>query len=297
MEKPQLGISDPINGDIDDEGLHALVAGLRNCHNMTSVRLRGNRSVTEEGSRSLSAIFQSDNCRLELLDLARMNIGHDGIPAFAAGPASLPSLKRLILRNNSIGEQGLQDLVRGLVNCNIEELDLSDNMLTESVSGMRALGTLARRTTSMCSLNLCDTSLTDEGLQSFAEGIANCGMKQRCNLKELDLSHNRSITANGLASLSLLFRAEHSTLCAIDLHGMNICDDGAAALANGLVGNKSLTTLEIDIGTVRYRDYSSVSNITARGWAAFSRLLCDNSSVNNTYLSNHTLVHIGICLE
>ena len=29
------------------------------------------------------------------------------------------------------------------------------------------------------------------------------------------------------------------------------------------------------------------------GWAAFSRLLCDPSSINNTYLSNHTLENLG----
>ena len=33
--------------------------------------------------------------------------------------------------------------------------------------------------------------------------------------------------------------------------------------------------------------------MTSRGWAAFSKLLCDTTSVNNTYLSNHTLETIG----
>ena len=37
------------------------------------------------------------------------------------------------------------------------------------------------------------------------------------------------------------------------------------------------------------------SSITAKGWAAFSKLLCDTSSVNNTNLSNHTLLEIGWC--
>ena len=210
-----------LNGDIEDEGLHALVAGLRNCHNMTSVRLRGNRSVTEAGLKSLSTIFQSDNCRLELLDLARMNIGDDGMGVLAAGPASLPSLKRLILRDNCIG---------------------------------------------------------DQGVRTFVDGMA-----QRCNLRELDLSYNRLITSDGLASFSSLLRAEHCSLRTLSLYGINIGDEGATALANGLRGSKSLRELGIN-----------GSSITARGWDAFSRLLCDTFSVNNTYLSNHTLVHIGM---
>ena len=167
---------------------------------------------------------------------------------------------------------------KGLVNCNhLEELDLSGNTLMDSVLGMRSLGSLVRRTTSMHSLSLVDSTVSDEGLQSFVEDMANC-----CNLRDLYLSCNRLITANGLASLSSLFRAKHCTLCTLFLYGINIGDDGIGVLAIGLVGNKSMTNLNFDD-----------ENITARGWAAFSRLLCDTSSVNNTYLSNHTLVEIG----
>ena len=126
-------------------------------------------------------------------------------------------------------------------------------------------------------LDLGSTSLSDEGLQSFVEGMSNC-----CRLKELHLSYNRSITANGVASLSSMFRAEHCSLCTLALYNIHFGDEGAIALANGLIGNKSLTDLRF-----------SVESVTARGWDAFSTLLCDTSSVNNTYLSNHTLTEIG----
>ena len=262
---------------IDVEGLRALVAGLKYCHSLTSLKLGGNLMVTEEGLRSLSTLFQSDNCRLEHLHLNGMLIDDDGVAMLAAELASLSSLKRLELRGMSIGDRGLQYLVGGLVNCNLDELDLSRNMLMDSISGMRSLGALVQRTANMHWLNLIESSLTDEGLQSFVEGMANF-----CNMTKLYLSFNDSITANGLASLSSLFRAEHCALSNLHLYGIHIGDDEAAVLANGLVGNKSLTNLNFED-----------ENITARGWAAFSRLLCDTSSVNNTYLSNHTLVEIG----
>ena len=108
--------------------------------------------------------------------------------------------------------------------------------------------------------------------------MANC-----CNLTELNLSHNRSITASGLASLASLLRAECCSLCTLSLYFIRLDNDGAAVLANGLIGNKLLRNLGFDS-----------SRITARGWAAFSKLLCDTSNVNNTYRSNHTLEHIGI---
>ena len=276
--KPKLKTLVLTHIDIEDEGLNALVAGLRNCHKITSLTLVGNESITEAGSRSLSTLFQSGStCRLKHLDLGEMNIDDDGMAVLATGLASLPSLRRLNLGGMSIGDQGLQGLVGSLVDCDIEELRVSSNMFMESVSGLRSLGTFVRRKTNMRSLGLRDSSLTDEALQSFVEGVAQC-----CSLKTLDLSRNRLITANGLTSLSSLLRAEHCTLCTLDLFGVNIGDDGATALANGLIGNKSLATLR----------FNSLST-TARGWATFSRLLCDTSNLKNTYLSNHTLLWIG----
>ena len=312
LRKLELRAYDNDNEDegfIDDKGLHALAEGLKNCHNLTSLNLYGKLMITEAGSRCLSTLFQSDNCQLEHLDLGRMNIDDGDAAVLASGLASLSSLKRLKLQGmsiggqglqhlarglincnleeldlsrniHSVGDQGLQDLVRGLVNCNIEKLVLSNNMLMNSVSGLRVLGTLvARRGTNIYRLSLIESSLTDEGLQSFVQGMANC-----CSLTELNLSHNRSITGNGLASLSSLLRAEHCSLRTLVLYGINLGDDGAAVLANGLVGNKSLTSLIFGVSGI---------TITERGWEAFSGLLCDTSSVNNTYLSNHTLVHIG----
>jgi len=35
------------------------------------------------------------------------------------------------------------------------------------------------------------------------------------------------------------------------------------------------------------------TSITAVGWQAFSKLLCDTTSVNATFLSNHTLLNVG----
>ncbi len=262
---------------IDDERFVALTQGLKHCHNLTSFCLSGNLTVAEEGLRSLSALLQSDNCRLEVLALGQVNIDDGGMAVLSTGLSSLTSLKRLNVWGMSIGDHGLQDLVRSLVNCNLEELSLSKSMLAESFSGLRALGTLCRRKTNIRSLCLIDTSLTDAGLQSFVEGMANC-----CRLEELYLSNNDSITANGLTSLSSLLRAEHCSLRALVLNGVHLDDEGAAALAHGLVGNKSLTALEF-----------SSSSFTARGWSAFSRLLCDTSSMSNTYLSNHTLQRVG----
>jgi len=277
MRNPNLAALDLGYNDIDDEGLHALVAGLINCHNLTTLCLSGNELITEAGLRSVSTLLRSDHCRLECLDLEQMNMDNDGVTVLAAGLARLPTLKKLNLSNNRISDLGLQDLVGSLVNCSLEDLYLSHSSF--SVFGLRSLGTLVQRATRLKSLCLRNNAIDDEGLQCLVEGIVNC-----CSLTDLDLSNNQSITAAGLTSLSPFFRSDDCCLEELWLREINFGDEGAAALANGLIGNESLTTLPFSL--VR-------SGMTSRGWAAFSKLLCDTTSVNNTYLSNHTLETIG----
>ncbi len=205
---------------LDDEGSEVLVAGMRNCHNLTQLSLRGNGSIAVDGFRSLSTLFQYDQCRLKHLYLDSMNMGDEGIRTIATGLASLHSLETLDLSENSVG---------------------------------------------------------DDGLLAIATGIASLQL-----LKTLDLSGNRLISAVGLRSLSALLQSDSCSLTTLYLWDIGFGDDGAAALADGLKGNNKLTTLIFNTG-----------RLTSVGWSAFSRLLCDTSSINNTYLSNHTLVTIG----
>eukprot|EP00984_Skeletonema_dohrnii_P037762 scaffold40200_cov150-Skeletonema_dohrnii-CCMP3373.AAC.1 len=124
------------SNQIDDQGLCALVAGLRNCRNLTSLYLNRNELITAAGLRSLSALLQSDRCCLECLFLDGLNIDNDGIGVLVSGLASLPTLKKLDLSNNSF-----------------------------SVLGLRSLGTLIQRTTRLKSLCLGSNNIDDTGLQ------------------------------------------------------------------------------------------------------------------------------------
>ena len=66
---------------------------------------------------------------------------------------------------------------------------------------------------------------------------------------------------------------------------MRIGDDVAGVLAHALVGNETLRSLLL-LG--EDEDEENIL-MTLAGWSAFSKVLCDTSSVNNTYLSNHTI--------
>lgn len=62
-------------------------------------------------------------------------------------------------------------------------------------------------------------------------------------------------------------------------------------------GTKRLATLLTHLSrTAGYSDFTFLevkSKITSRGWAAFSKMLCDTSCINSTYSSNHTLQHLS----
>jgi Ran GTPase-activating protein (RanGAP) involved in mRNA processing and transport len=319
----------------DDEGLHALVAGMRNCRNLTSLTLGGN-SITTNGCRSLSTLFQSDQFCLEHLDLhdlslmnidgystvalatglenlcslkslslscssindsvlsalapaiaslrlleslnlARNLIGNEGVRALATGLANLNSLEELTLSYNSIGNEGATALAVGLMDLrSLKKLYLSGNSIGDA--GISALAPAFERIQSLEELYLSNNSIGDEGLQAMVEGLSHCS-----KLSKLYLSGNRSITTLGVVSLSTLLRSNNCFLKDLELCDTRFGDDGAAALADGLKGKKL-----IDL-----RFYPSLAGISFVGWSAFSKLLCDTSSVNNTYLSNHTITRIG----
>jgi len=126
-------------------------------------------------------------------------------------------------------------------------------------------------------LDLDGNDIDDQVLQVLAAGMSNT------SLEILRLS-DTLITGAGLMSMSDYFQSERCCLKSLYLHHVNLGDEGALVLAGALIGNKSLTSL---------RFHPNDSGITDVGWAAFSNLLCDPSSVNNTYLSNHSIEKIG----
>eukprot|EP00984_Skeletonema_dohrnii_P028596 scaffold18651_cov70-Skeletonema_dohrnii-CCMP3373.AAC.3 len=128
----------------------------------------------------------------------------------------------------------------------------------------------------MKQLDFESCGINDDGLQALSRGAAN-------HCKVLDLSENNSITPSGLRYLSTSLQSDSCRLENLCLGRMNIGDDGAEVLARGLIGNKSLRCLHFR------GEFEDDIAITRAGWSAFSAVLCDTSTVNNTYLSNHTV--------
>eukprot|EP00985_Skeletonema_marinoi_P000614 scaffold224_cov108-Skeletonema_marinoi.AAC.12 len=257
-------------------GEYLSTAILRALGNMTQLEeLFYNRNnLDSNGCSVLRTLLESGACKLKELWLYNDNIGDDGVAALASGLRSIaPSLKTLGLSWNSIGNDGLSALVAALESCTgLEILDLSGNDFSLAAAG---LGTLSKwlqtAVLNLDELRLRECGIDDEGLQALTEGATN-------HCKDLNLSGNDSITASGLRYLSTSLQSDTCRLENLLIGSINIGDDGAEVLARGLIGNKVLRCL--DEGDIA---------ITPVGWYAFSTALCDTSSVNNTYLSNHTV--------
>ena len=205
----------------------------------------------------------SKHTKLKSLELVQCNLDRRGCMALG----KLPSLKELRLQSNGIDDEGMKALACGL--------SVSVRSLPSSRSGLAVLHSLKE-------LSLTKSIAGDDALHCLVAALAN-----NTAVELLDLSRNTSITAKGLSSLSSLLQSERCCLKDLRLRYMRIGDDGAAALADALAGNKSVKRLEFEDWVLALEPIEV--EIGSIGWSAFARLLCDTSSVNNTYLSNHTL--------
>ena len=164
-----------------------------------------------------------------------------------------------------------------LANCtSLKKLYLDYNDFSMAASGLGALSeSLQRARIQLDELNLSDCHINDDGLQALTEGAVN-------HCKTLDLRSNDQITAAGFRLLSTSLQSERCCLEKLSLGHMSIGDDTAELFARALVGNKTLRILHL------FGEEDDTS-ITPAGWSALSKVLCDPSSVNNTYFSNHTM--------
>eukprot|EP00984_Skeletonema_dohrnii_P026544 scaffold15895_cov155-Skeletonema_dohrnii-CCMP3373.AAC.1 len=151
------------------------------------------------------------------------------------------SFRRLVLTNNSIGNEGLSTLVDALQTCTgLERLVLSGNDFSSAAAELDSLSDwLQGDEVNLKHLGLEFCRINDKGLQAFTQGAVN-------HCTELNLRGNDSITATGLSYLSNSIRSD--SCCVETLHlppTFTLGDDGMEVLALGLAGNKSVRSLRV----------------------------------------------------
>jgi len=156
----------------------------------------------------------------------------------------------------------------------LEVLEYPGNSLSRrSGEGEEALTNLLRDSNQLHTLDVSRNGIVGESLQ---EGLLQYLGKLSC----LNLSYNMlSINDfDGYQAIATLLGDPSCNLHELTLNGSNIQGERLRSFARAMTKNKTLMILDL-----------SRNSINAADWAVFSNVLCDTSSVNNTYKSNHKL--------
>jgi hypothetical protein len=106
-------------------------------------------------------------------------------------------------------------------------------------------------------------------------------------LRVIELRHANSVATSAWRAFAPVLRSPQSALEKLELTVNILNDHVVVSLANALTQNNKLK--ELLVCGLR-------TDITAEGHAALARILCNNASIFNTYLSNHTLQKVDFCV-
>ena len=303
----------------DDGGAKILSAGLKDNMTLKHLDLGGNSNITQSGWQAIFASLQMPFFSLENLhlwgndvnDAALLSLSSalrhsttlkilqlDGIIStrverdsasvianaawrdlFAGVVQSTTcTLERLQLSACNVNDDILQLLINAIAHNNrLREVNLSDN-LGVTDAGWEAFSAVLRNPTLMSvleELHLGGNSINDRDVASFAGALV-----ANNTLRVLDLSNNYDVTPAGWETFPTVLRNPISALEHLHLNKNSINDHALVSFIDALKNNKTLRRFEI----------SGNDDITVAGYEAFADLLCNTSSIMDTYHSNHTLL-------
>ena len=158
---------------------------------------------------------------------------------------------------------------------NLTHLDIRSPL---QIGGNHILTLPLQRCTNLTHINLTHCNMTDEELIPIAQAVGG-----NRSLKMFNILGNR-ISNAGCAALATLLVDPHCNIEHLGLIDNGIGNVGARVLANSLINNTKLKTLRL-INNPFTRENPIAQSVED----AFSTLLCDTSSINATYTSNHTV--------
>ena len=195
-----------------------------------------------------------------------------------------------LLQLNLLDQDGGHELEHALLNAyqednsNLTRLAIIGDLITNIGQNLveQTTATL-RMCTNVQEFTWFGCNMTNEQLAPIVSVV-----REHCGLEKLVLSHNR-IGDAGCEALASLIEDPNSNLRILDIGGNPIGNDGASTITNALARNKRLLQLSLG-GDNDQIDPSSVGDM-------FSHLLCNTTSINSTYTSNHTLQAAVHCLR
>ena len=257
---------------------------LRGVNNNKSIRMLDFTNVDTFEGRVFSMLgpFFENTQNLLTLNVDECNLGEEGsrLLALAIGSSKHQSLRNVNLMNNSISDGGMVDIITSLsMHPRLQQIILSGNRLGRN--GCMALATLLRcSVTELYHLDLGSNDLDDEGIDALVPVLS-----IHTKLQGIFIDNNTLITTRGWQHLATILEAPYSNLETLSINWNNIDDQVLTFFVDALAHNNTLVSLHFKWNQGR---------ITDEGWKALSKLLCDTSSANSIFHSNHTLSDIDI---
>ena len=244
----------------------------------------GGFSSSDGGDFSQLGAFIGQNTNLTMLDVAWIQYVDEAfdvttIIEFFEGIRRNTSIHKLRLRSCNIVIGVIHEILRVYQeNNNLTDLDIVDEAVASFQNGGdQVVASMLARCTNLKRIDLSYCNITDEQLLPMVEAA-----RGHNSLEDLRLDENQ-IGNSGCVALATLLEEPNCNLQQLELSNNAIGNEGATALANGLTNNTKLRVLNLGYNPID----PSVED-------AFLKFLCNTSSINNIYSSNHTLQHLNL---
>jgi Ran GTPase-activating protein (RanGAP) involved in mRNA processing and transport len=314
--------------DLDDESIVLLADSLIENKSIKKFSVfQGTNDVTATGWKAFSAFLRHSHCSLEILSLEASDMDDEGVFFFGNSLSLNKTIKQLSLSCNSfITSAGWRAIANSLRNPNsvLEGLNINKCFYRDDESDYRddesdegedqnpentgldddgaiVLAESLAKNSSLKKLDMsCSLDITSEGWAAFFAIL----LDSQFSLEALDLSYNfidhsgAAVLVHLLASMTNLhtlflrgndfgvhelreytrFLQPTSMVTTLDLAENHFNDEVVIEFAEAIAKNTILEILII-----------GGAEVTDRSWAALSCALCDESSIETMYSSNHTL--------
>ena len=249
---------------------------LKNNHNLTQIVI-DECELGDDGCRLLSSALNCVSKSLTIIEISNCDITDDQSVDIISSLAAHPQLESIYLHSNSIGAAGCNELAT-LIQCsatNLQVLNLCFNPIGDE--GIKALAAAFRTSNSLTCLYMCHNFIGTEGIEALVDALKECK-----SFRELTITE--SFTMRGIRAISTLAEGPHPPIEEIHMFinppDSEIIDQTLLLFTNALANNNTLRILALSAGDI---------NCSESSWDLLSNLLCDTSTVNATYCSNHTL--------
>ncbi|XP_059817361.1 NACHT, LRR and PYD domains-containing protein 3-like isoform X2 [Hypanus sabinus] len=215
---------------VQSEGIQRLGPGLHKCQDL---RLAGNE-LGDSGVKLVSVALSNPECKIQSLGLDNIDLTVSGAENLASALKTNRSLMDLYMGRNKLGDSGVKQVFVALRNpeCKIQKLGLRDNSLTDS--GVEDLVAALSTNPSLTELDLSENKLGDSGVKLVSAALRN----PECKIQKL-LLYNVGLRDSGAEDLAFAL-ITNSSLTVLDLGLNSLTDRSVPALRRVILTLPSL---------------------------------------------------------